>query len=105
AMYVMHTKMLTPPSLTSELPGLWLAGGDALVPPDTAQSQPGSQVARAVAKRPILEVVEWTIDDTTVCRFEFDSKAHRLVRIRARDIPTGEEVTADLGDYKDIGGV
>jgi S1-C subfamily serine protease len=51
------------------------------------------------ASRPPLEVIDWPLGGSTLARFSFDSETGRLMRIRVRDIATGEQATIELSDY------
>ncbi len=53
----------------------------------------------------LLEVIEHPLSEHVVARFGHDARDFRVRRIMVTDTPTGMQVTIDLRDYRDVGGV
>jgi len=83
---------------TLDLTSVQHVGGDRWLPAD-------SPSAPDAPRERILEVIEWPVCEQARARFAFDQETGRLLRIRVRDMPTGEEVVVDLSELRDIGGV
>jgi S1-C subfamily serine protease len=91
ATFIMHRWLLENVE-TMDLSAVQHAGGDFL----DAKSGTGC----------VLEVLEWSVVDGGRARFEFDSETGHLLRVRLRDIPTGQEILMDLSSSRrDIGGI
>lgn len=91
AMYVLHRRLLEPAEML-DLSAVHPIGGDRII-------RAGGTPDR------ILEVLDWQVLANAWAKLAFDAETGRLDNIRVRDIPTGQEVLLQLGDYKDIGGV
>ncbi len=100
ALYVMQRWLLEPVEAI-DLTGVHHVGGDRWM----QRASSATALSPRQARDRVLDVLEWAVGEQAWAKFGFDGDGGRLVYIRVRDVLTGSEVTVDLSDHRDIGGI